>query len=830
VRSLKNLMRGALVVALVAGPLVVAAGPASASHGTSLADTYTVPAGVTTYTVPAPGILTNDTLNADKFVQTASFTGLQGSVTVWRDGRVDYSPPVGFVGSTSFTYTASDGTGESTPSTTVTFIVQGPPTANADSYTTDEDAVLTVAAPGVLTNDTDPQDDALTAVLVSGPTSGSLTLNGDGSFVYTPGANVTGSKTFSYRVTDGTSFSAATTVTITMTAVNDAPVAVADSRNTSEDTVLVGASVLGNDTDADGDTLSAVPVTGTSNGSLAFSSDGTFSYTPAANFNGADAFTYYAWDGTASSAVVTVTITVGAVDDPPVAAADVYLVSEDTPASPAVSVLANDSDVDSVGLTAVVVTAPANGVLVLNADGTFTYTPNPDVNGTDSFTYTANDATSASEPATVSLTIDPVNDAPVADDDAFTVDEDSQLSDSVLMNDTDVDGDPLTVSLTTGPTHGDLVLRTDGTFDFVPDADFTGTDSFTYVARDGDAGSNPATVTLTVAPFDDAPVAYDQDVATAEDTPANGSFGVTDVDSTVFTFAVEAGPDYGQVTFDAATGAFSYTPDADDNGTDWITYSVCDDDGVCDYATVTLTVTPVNDAPVAADGTLTTAEDVPVSGWLDFIDIDSEDFTFTVTTPPTRGTLTVFADSSFLYAPTTDLNGPDSFSVKVCDVEGLCDTLAYAVTVTPVNDAPVITPLGGTSRTGLVGSEVVVEVTGSDVDDAVATYSWTQTGGTVIPATQNGGQLRLTPTDAGVYAFTVTVCDQMGACSTQVISLTVTGGPIALIARAVPVIAAALPVTGTEVTGLLGTAATLLLTGAFLVTRSRRRSSADLNG
>jgi VCBS repeat-containing protein len=189
-----------------------------------------------------------------------------------------------------------------------------PPAAADDAYTTDEDVTLNVAAPGVLGNDSDADGDPLTAALQSGPANGTLTLNGDGSFSYTPDANFNGSDSFTYVANDGLDNSNIATVTITVNAVNDAPVAADDAYATDEDVTLNVAApgVLGNDSDADGDALTAALVSGPGNGTLLLNGDGSFTYTPNANFNGTDGFTYSAGDG-ALSDTATVTITVNAV-------------------------------------------------------------------------------------------------------------------------------------------------------------------------------------------------------------------------------------------------------------------------------------------------------------------------------------------------------------------------------------------------------------------------------------------------------------------------------------------------------------------------------------
>jgi VCBS repeat-containing protein len=203
-----------------------------------------------------------------------------------------------------------------------TTVTNRAPAAAADAYSTAEDTPLTVAAPGVLGNDTDPDGDSLSAVVVSGPAHGSLNLNADGGFTYTPAANFNGTDTFTYRASDGTAQSNPATVTMTVTPVNDPPAATDDAYSTAEDTLRTVAApgVLGNDSDPDGDQLTAVVASGPGHGSLILSADGSFTYTPATNYNGTDSFTYRVSDGTLQSDPATVTITVNAVNDAPTVA------------------------------------------------------------------------------------------------------------------------------------------------------------------------------------------------------------------------------------------------------------------------------------------------------------------------------------------------------------------------------------------------------------------------------------------------------------------------------------------------------------------------------
>jgi hypothetical protein len=338
--------------------------------------------------------------------------------------RVVFRPVPGEIGSpyTTFEFRVNDGMTNSLPATVTVNVlpVNDPPVAADDEYTTNEDTPLTVNAPGVLFNDSDPNGDALTAQLVSGPShAAAFTFNANGSFTYTPAPNFNGVDSFTYRAFDGLALSNVATVTINVAPINDPPVAVDDEYTTNEDTTLTvnAPGVLENDSDIDGDTLTAQLVSGpTHAAAFTFNASGGFTYTPAPNFNGVDSFTYRAFDGLAFSNVATVTINVAPINDPPVAVDDDYTTNEDTPlVVPAPGVLTNDSDVDGDALTAQLVSGPSHAAAFnFNADGSFTYTPVADYNGPDSFTYRAFDGQALSNTATVRITVLPVNDPPVA--------------------------------------------------------------------------------------------------------------------------------------------------------------------------------------------------------------------------------------------------------------------------------------------------------------------------------------------------------------------------------------------------------------------------------
>ena len=363
-------------------------------------------------------------------------------------------------------------------------------------------------------------------------------------------------------------------MTVTITAVNDAPVAVNDSATTNEDTAVT-ITVLANDTDVDaGDTKAINGVTQGAHGTVVANGDGTLTYTPAANYNGSDSFTYTMKDAAgAVSNSATVAVTITAVNDAPVAVNDSATTNEDTAVT--ITVLANDTDVDAGDTKAInSITQGAHGTVVVNGDGTLTYTPAANYNGSDSFTYTMKDAAGAvSNSATVTVTITAVNDAPVAVNDSATTNEDTLVNIAVLSNDTDVDaGDTKAVASVTQGAHGTVTINADNTVKYTPAANYNGSDSFTYVMQDAaGALSGSATVSVTVTAVNDTPSftkGADQSVAlnAGAQTVANWataiSAGPSNESSQTVNFIVSNSNSalFSTPPAISATGTLTYTP------------------------------------------------------------------------------------------------------------------------------------------------------------------------------------------------------------------------------------------------------------------------------
>ena len=352
----------------------------------------------TPLTVPAPGVLENDLLPPNGAEAVLVSGPAHGSVTLNADGSFAYVPAPDYHGPDSFTYRLS-GSGTSDETATVFLTVRplnDAPVAFDGSYSTNEDTPLTGAVTA-----TDVDGDTLFYSSVSGPSHGTVTISANGTFVYTPAANYYGPDTFTFKAIDAFVYSNIGTVHVTVTPVNDAPVASNGSGTTTVDTPLIGAVTA---TDVDNASLTFSVVSGPTHGSLSsFNvSTGEFTYTPADSYYGPDSFTFKANDGTVDSNVATFSIKVNAA---PAAVADRYTLPAVGPlsVSAGTGVLANDTDLDGDALTALLVDPPANGTLTLYPDGSFTYAFPEDFFGSVTFTYAASDGSTTSPPVPVTL-------------------------------------------------------------------------------------------------------------------------------------------------------------------------------------------------------------------------------------------------------------------------------------------------------------------------------------------------------------------------------------------------------------------------------------------
>lgn len=489
---------------------------------------------------------------------------------------------------------------------------------------------------------------------------------------------------------------------------------------------------------------------------------GSVTYTPAPGYLGPDSFTFRVIDDALAgeppnlaSPSATVSIRVARVNHPPVADPQTVSTDEDTPL--ALNLTGNDGDPEAIQtLTFEIVQPPAHGTLIGfdAATGTVTYQPSANYSGPDSFVFRVIDQdpqgepTSApSEPAVVAISVNPVNDTPVANPQNVAVQ--SNVARQILLSGSDGDPDfaqSLTFAIASGPNHGTITGfdPVTGSFTYTPDPDYRGADSLTFtVTDDGTAGgpaltSAPATVSILVSVINLLPRANDQSVTTAEDTALaitlTGEDGNPEVVQTL-TFAIIQQPSHGTLSgFNAATGEVVYTPAAGYNGPDSFTFQVTDDDSagepgplVSAPATVSITVTPVNDPPTAESRTVATAQDTPRPITLLGFDGDPEvvqTLTFAIVQGPSHGTLTGFdpATGQVIYTPDAHYSGPDSFTYKVIDdgtaggaaLESVPATIG--IQVAAVNSPPVAQPQ---SATTLEDTSLAITLLGDDGDPEV---------------------------------------------------------------------------------------------------------------
>ena len=399
------------------------------------------------------------------------------------------------------------------------------------------------------------------------------------------------------------------------------------------------------------------------------------------------------------------TLTVASLNNPPVTAALSATTSEETAVS---MTLGPSTDLDGDTLSFTVIASPTKGALsgcgVSGTDYVCTYTPSLNQTGTDSFTFKSNDGTVDSNTSTASISITPVNDAPVlVATQTVSTSEDTPVN-FTLNAAADVDGDTLSYSIVSGPAQGSLSC-TGTSCTYTPPADFEGSTTFTYRANDGTVNSNLATVTVNVSATNDPPIiGADQSVTTPEDTAVNFTLNTaTDIDvpAQTLSYKLISSPTKGTLSNCIDTGSYqtdrtcTYTPNANVTGTDTFTYraydSIADSSSV---ATVTITITPENDAPaLASTQSVTTAEDTPLTFNLNAgTDTESDPLTYIRVSSTSNGTISCTGGSSrsCTYTPDLNFNGTDTFTYKTNDGVADSNTATVTITVTPVNDPPVM--------------------------------------------------------------------------------------------------------------------------------------------
>ena len=734
-----------------------------------------------------------------------------------------------------------------------------PPVAQDDVFTANEGNTM---SGDVLANDHDPDNDGLTVTAVNGDAANvdsaitlasgaELTVNADGTFAYSTngafdslGAGETHTETFTYTVADGQGGTATATATITVNGANDDPTAAADAATVSEDG-SVSIDVLANDGDVDANdvlTVSGLDTSGTSGsvtlvgGQVVYDPNGQFESLGAGE-TATDSFSYTIDDGNGGTSTASVTVTITGVNDGPVAADDTASTSQDTAVD--IDVLSNDSDPDANDVLSVTSASAANGSVVINADGSLTYTPDAGFSGSDTISYEISDGNGGTASATVDVTVSDTNDMPVAQDDSIAATEGNTRIGNVLSNDSDPDGDPLFVSAVNGSAanvgvqltlasgafltveaNGDVTFVTNGAYNHLSVGDSV-TESFTYTVSDGNGGTSTATARITVAGVNDDPTAAADAAATSEngsvsidvlvndsDVDANDSLSLASVDGTGLQGSVSI--QGNQIVYDPS-GQFESLA-VGQSATETFSYTIDDGNGGTATANVTVTINGANDDPTAAADAVSVSEDaagsVAVLG--NDSDVDSGDSlsvsqvngaAVAVGVPvalASNALVTLNADGTFSYDPNTQFeslgagaSATDSFTYTVSDGNGGTATSTVTVTVNGVNDDPTAAAdAAAVSEDGSTSIDVLANDSDVDSGDSLSLASIDGTGLQGSVSIVNGeavydanGQFEsLGAGETATETFSYTVTDANGGSSTANVTVTINGandGPTA---------------------------------------------------
>jgi VCBS repeat-containing protein len=561
-------------------------------------------------------------------------------------------------------------------------------------------------------------------------------------------------------------------------------------------------------TDIDGDAVSYAINTQAANGTAVVNAGGTFTYNPNANFNGSDSFSYTISDGQGGTNTYTVTVSAAPVNDAPTTSVvTLSPIAEDS--GPRLitqsELLANAADVDSASLTATgLIIASGAGSLVDNGNGTWTYTPALHDDTAVSFSYTVSDG-SLTAPGSASLDITPVNNAPMSSAYGFSTWEDTVFS-GTLPAASDVEGDTITYGLTTPASHGTVSIATDGSFAYTPVADYFGSDSFAFTVSDGNGGSNTYAVSIDITPVNDAPSGTDGTVSVNEDSTylfQPGDFGFSDSHDSpadnLLNVLITTLPTAGTLEYqgtpvtagqaiaatDIVNGKLRFVPVADANGTGYASFTFQDQDsgGIIDGGvdidpvarTLTINVTPVNDAPIASNDSASGNEDTAITGSVlaNDSDIDSPTLTATLASGPANGSLILNADGSFSYTPFANWNGTDSFTYTANDGALTSNVATVTLTVNPVNDVPAasgttIAVNGNTTYTGSLPAAV-------DADGDAVSYSLAAQGANGTATVNPDGTFNYTPNAgfSGSDSFVFAINDGNGGSNVYTVAVNV---------------------------------------------------------
>ena len=535
----------------------------------------------------------NDTDTANNLLSVLDFTQpSNGTVALDANGQLVYTSNGNSCGTKDqFTYRITDGVN---PSNSATVSVNIDPKENTAPVAVDDTVKTEINTPIMLmtiANDTDADGDTLTITNVGQPQNGTVTTDGS-KITYTPNPGFSGVDVFDYTISDDNGGTAMATETVNVSdAPNTSPTANDDSAMT-EFNQMVTLDTIANDTDPENDNLTITNVGQPANGTATIVSNGTqIKYTPNPGFSGVDIFDYTISDGNGGTAMATETVTVKpAPNTKPTANDDSAMTEFDQMVT--LDTIANDTDPENDSLTITNVGQPANGTATIVSNGTqIKYTPNPGFSGIDVFDYTISDGNGGTSMATETVTVKPApNTKPIAVDDATHTFEQTPVDIMTVMNDSDADGDTLTITNVANPANGSATISANGQkITYTPDPGFTGVETFDYTISDGNGGTATATETVTVNPLSDKISTGNDSVTIDQDTSVDINVLLNDTGVGTTTITSVSTPSFGTATA-GANGVITYTPNPGFVGEDVFFYDIVDATGEADFAQVTVTI------------------------------------------------------------------------------------------------------------------------------------------------------------------------------------------------------------------------------------------------
>jgi VCBS repeat-containing protein len=711
------------------------------------------------------GVMANDAnLDWETTIARITSTTTNGSLTFQSNGSFQYTPNANYNGGDRFEYEIVSASGISTKGTvTLTVLpVNDNPVGTNDTYVVAEGGTLNDSASGVLANDSDPDGDALNAVLSAAPIHGTLTLRADGSFDYVHDGSETTTDSFTYFTRDtSNATSGLIQVNITINPVDDAPIVSAVNATVAEGGVA-NINVQSTIVDPDGrGPYTTQLVGGASNGTVSINGSGRIIYRHDGSETTTDTVRFRVRDAAGVfSNTQTITIRITPVNDAPIANSNAISTNEDTPVIISeASLLGNDSDADGDTLQVTGITNSGGGALVNNGNGTWTYTPAANFFGGITLRYQIQDGNGGTASADLVINVAPVNDAPSVSNLSRTLNEGDQITIDPSGVISDIDGSsPFSRIITRGPTNGTLTIDQNGRFVYRHNGSETTTDSAEFRVRDaGGALSGTAQLTFTIVPQNDSPIATLDSLAGLEDTlfnftsamllandsdPEGDSLSVTSVTSAT-----------GTIT-NNGNGNWTYAPAANANGPVDLTYRIADGQGGTATGIARLSIAAVNDAPVATNDLVTTQEDTILApGRYRLMsndnDVDGNSLTANLVTNVSQGTLTLNSDGTFNYMPTANFFGTDFFEYRVSDGQLSSATARVTIQVQSVNDAPTTIAMrvsvnegGMVSRNYLVGRASDIEgdplIISSAQTPAHGSVTWNANGS--FQYTHDGGE------------------------------------------------------------------------------------------